>query len=701
MRALKFAGAALAAVIVVIALLLAIGIPSGFLTAQIQERVERETGYKLAINGGAKIALWPSLHVTLNDVTLQDPKERDINNRLTAGSIQADVTLASVWAGKPRITELVIVRPVLNLPLQRERMRDAAPARPATKSEDAFSIEHVSVTGGTIVLSNLRDRVENKIETVNADITFDADRKITLSGNARSGGYPIKFDIKASPPAPPLERQNIPAEIRLDAGGLLPAPLQAKAEVRLNGNVVMINGVTGTLGDAAFNGWASVDVGSKPLVKLDLDFQRLAFATSKSPSGSAAQPWSNATIDVNGLNYIDMQARVSAAELTIGDARFAPAAIDSTISNGVLKAQVSNLGAYEGTVTGDVTIDASTANPAYAMRADLTGVRALPLLRSLADFDKIDGKMQTKIAVRTSGTSQRALMTGMAGTAFVVFQDGAIKGLNVAQMIRSLTASTLSGWQESQEKATDLSQLSASFKIDKGQAQTTDLTLVGPLVKMTGAGTIDLGTKQIGFRVEPKLVMTTEGQGRASEPVGLGIPVMIEGPWNAPRIYPEMQGILDNPEAAFGKLKEMGKGLFGAGLGAGGLGSGGLGSAIGGLLNQGTAGGQAAPGTSGAAAGQGANPLGGQLGETIGNLLQQGLSGLGQTNPPPGGTAPAAPRPGSQRSIPIQGSTAQPQPPAPVQATPAEAAAPSVPNDVTAQQESQPMNDVLRQLFNR
>ncbi len=56
---------------------------------------------------------------------------------------------------------------------------------------------------------------------------------------------------------------------------MLQAPLSAKAEVRLNGSVVMINGVTGTLGDGAFNGWASVDIASKPLVKLDLDFQRL------------------------------------------------------------------------------------------------------------------------------------------------------------------------------------------------------------------------------------------------------------------------------------------------------------------------------------------------------------------------------------------------------------------------------------------
>jgi len=697
MKALKIAGAVVAAVIVAIALLLVIGIPSGFLTAQIQERVERETGYKLAINGGAKLGLWPSLNITLNDITLQHPKDRDINRHFAAASIEAEVTLASLWAGKPRITELAIIRPVANLPLRRERDREPTPpSRPAAGTpSEAFSIEHISVSGGTIVLSNLRDRVENRIETLKADISIDSDRKVALTGSARRNGYPLKFEIKAAPPAPPIERQNIPAEIKIDAPDLLRAPLTAKAEVRLNGSVVMINGVTGALGDAAFNGWASVDLSSKPLVKLDLDFQKLAVATTPSTGSTSAQPWSSATIDVNGLNYIDLQVRVSAAELTIGNARFTPAAIDATLASGVLKAQVSNLGAYDGNANGDLTVDVTTANPAYTMRADLTGVRALPLMQGIADFDKIDGKMQTKISVRSSGTSQRAIMSNMAGTAFVVFQDGAIKGLNVAQMIRSLTASTLSGWQESEEKATDLSQLSASFKIDKGQAQTTDLNLVGPLVKMTGAGTIDLGTKQIGFRVEPKLVMTTEGQGRITDPVGLGIPVMISGPWGSPRIYPEMQGILDNPEAAYAKLKDMGKGLFGE-KGAG------LGAAIGSLLGgqKGTDGGQQG-GAGGQAGTQPVGPLGGQLGETLGNLLQKGLGGLnqggsGQSQGQGGG------RPSGQRSIPSRTSPAEaPTEVAPAEAASAEPAPPAPPSDTTAQQDSQPMNDVLRQLFNR
>src|SRR3954468_23008781 len=208
MRALKIAGAIIGAVVVAIGLLLVIGIPSGFLTAQIQERVERETGYKLAINGGARIGLWASLNLTLKAVTVQHPKDANINRHFAAASIEADVTLASLWSGKPHITELVIIRPVANLPLRRERVRDAnPPSKPATgKTAEAFSIEHISVTGGTIVLSNLRDRVERRIETLNADISIDSNRKVALTGSARRNGSPLKFEIKAAPPAPPIER---------------------------------------------------------------------------------------------------------------------------------------------------------------------------------------------------------------------------------------------------------------------------------------------------------------------------------------------------------------------------------------------------------------------------------------------------------------------------------------------------------------
>ncbi len=687
MRAVKFAGVAVAAVIVVIALLLAVGIPSGFLTSTIASRIESATGYRLSIDGTTKISLWPTLNVTLNDLTLQDPKDRSGITRLTIGSVQADMPLASVWSGRPAISELVITHPVLYQPLLRERLPNAGalPKPPLALDAAGATIDRIKVNDGEVAFSRMRDRVEGRISAINADAIVGSDRKVNITGTARVGDHPTKFDIKATAPAPATDRPTIPVEFAIDMPDVLKSQLAGHAEMRLNGDIVMINGVNGTLGDGAFNGWASIDIASKPLVKVDLDFQRLAVPLAKTPEGTSGQPWSNAPIDVSGLNYVDAQIRISANEAVIGDARLSPLALDAKLAGGVMKAGTANLGAYGGQVSGEVILDATSGAPSFAMHSDLVGVRALPLLQGLAEFDRIDGKLQAKLALRSAGNSQRALMANMQGTAFVNFQDGAIRGINVAQMIRALTSGTLSGWQDnqspSQEQSTDLSQLSASFRIDKGQAVTTDLNLIGPLVRVTGAGTIALDTKMMGFRVEPKLVMTTEGQGRTSEPVGFGIPVMIQGTWSQPRIYPDMAGVLDNPDAAYAKLREMGKGLFGPD-GAG------LGNILGGLGGSLGLGGATAPG--GGNADGNTNPqsqppgqnnlLGGQLGEAIGNLIQQGLSS----------GAGAGTGTGRSRSLPATPSTPAPQAsPAPPEAPPA------------AQQDSQPMNDVLKQLFNR
>ena len=130
MRALKIAGAAVAAVIAIVALLLVIGIPSGFMTSAIQARVERETGYRLTISGATRIGFWPSLNVTLNDIALQNPKDRNSSDdRLTVDRVEADVTLESLWSGHPHITELAIVRPVAHVPLLRQRNPQASAIR--------------------------------------------------------------------------------------------------------------------------------------------------------------------------------------------------------------------------------------------------------------------------------------------------------------------------------------------------------------------------------------------------------------------------------------------------------------------------------------------------------------------------------------------------------------------------------------------
>jgi AsmA protein len=664
MKPLKIAGVVIAVAVAAVLLLLVVGIPASFVTSGIQARVERDTGYRIEIGGAARVSLLPGLSITLHEVTVRDPNDRDTDSRITIDSVRAELPLGSVISGNPQVTELTLGKPVIHVPLLRDRSGAASP-RPTPAVASAW-IDRVVIEDGAVVFANARDHVESRIDGIGAEIRSGADRRISATGKARLAAGPLTFEIKATLPPAPLERQTVPVELRLDAPSLLKAQLTARAETRLNGTVLQINGLSGALGDAQFNGWASADLASKPLLKLDLDFLRLDIASARTATPADAA-WSEAPIDLAGLNYLDAQLRLSAAELNIGDARFAPASIDAKLAAGAIAAKFSQLGVYGGQADGELGIDASGRIPSYTLRGDLNDVRALPLLSGLADFDKLDGKMQAKIAVTSSGASQRAIMSNLAGTAFATFRDGEIRGLNVARMIRSLTASTLSGWQEGKSETTDLSQLSGSFRIEQGQATTADLVLVGPLVRMTGAGTINLGNKTLAFRVEPKLVMTTQGQGAtAADPVGFGVPVAIQGSWAEPKIFPDMAGILDNPDAAYAKLREMGKGLFGS------AGGGSSANPLGGVNPLGGAG--------------GTNPLGGALGETLGKLIQQGLGGQGLGGQGLGGQGGGGQGTSSDRNAAA--------PPPPTQQPPAQ-------NQPAAPDSDAAMNAIMKQLFGR
>lgn len=571
MKTVKLAGLVIAAVVLVAVIVLAVGIPSGMMTSAIQARVERATGYRIEIDGATRVAFWPTFHLTLNDVTLDRHAGSEAAERIEIAQARVEMPFGGLLSGKPAVTDLALDKPVAYLPLLRERTaakpapasNDAAPTSTSASGVSQIRIDRVTVTDGALVFVNPRDKIEDRIEAIDATATIDAE--LAIDATARSGAHTLKLGIRAKLPGDAAARRNLPMELTFEAPSLMAGTLTAKADVRIAGPLLRINGVTGTLGGKPFTGWASVDLASKPLVKLDLDIQDLVLGkpTPATPQGPATA-WSDAPFDFRGLNYVDADVRISAAHLAYGDLRIAPLALGATLNRGTLTTKVENLGAYQGLASGALTLDASGATPRLTLQGDLVGIRALPLLSSLADFDHLEGKLQAKFTVQTSGNNPRALMSNLDGAAFLDFRDGKIRGINVAQMIRSLTAGTLNGWQSDEVQATDLSQLSASFRIAQGKAETNDLTLTGPLVRMRGAGAVDLGGKALALRVEPKLVMSLEGQGGAADPVGLGIPVMIQGPWAAPRIYPDMAGILDNPDAAYAKLRELGQGLFGA-----------------------------------------------------------------------------------------------------------------------------------------
>ena len=121
MRALKIAGAAAAGLIAVVIVLLVTGIPSSFITSLVQDRIERDTGYRIAINGKSGIGVWPSLSLALHNVTLDNPNSADVH--LSVGEVRANFPFASLLSGSAKVSELTLDHPTLRLPMLRERRR--------------------------------------------------------------------------------------------------------------------------------------------------------------------------------------------------------------------------------------------------------------------------------------------------------------------------------------------------------------------------------------------------------------------------------------------------------------------------------------------------------------------------------------------------------------------------------------------------
>jgi AsmA protein len=610
MKPLKPLAAVVLLALVGAMLLLAHGIPAGWMTAAMQSQLARDTGLRVSVQGTTRIALWPHPQVTLQDVVLDRPDSGDSGIRVSVGRIDAGVPFASLTSGTPQLTELTLTQPVLRVPLLRERR--AVAAIPAPASSNAFatpSFERLRIVDGAVVLSNPQDKVERRIDGITADLAMADDRRVTGTGSAKFGAHPLGFELAATAPATLGGRESVPVEFSLTAPTLLDGALTSKAELKLNGTVLMINGLSGSFGGGAFNGWASADLAGKPQLKLDLDFQKLALPGTKAAAAPGA-PWNETTFDLIGLNYVDAQARISAGELQIGDARIAPAAFGATLIRGVTTAKFLNLGAYGGQANGEVTLDVTgAAAPTTTLRAEIAGVRALPLLSTLAGFDRIDGTMQGTLDLRSSGTSVAALIGALGGSARMELRDGEIRGVNVARMIRALASGSLAGWRDNATESTDLSRFTASFNIEQGQAATSDLAMAGPLVRMTGAGRFDLPNQALAFRVDPKLVLSSQGQGGTGNPIGLGVPVMIEGPWAEPRIHLDVAGILDDPDGTYARLRRLGQGLFGPD----------------GDLNG--------------------------LGETLGNMIRQGLGNNGRPQPDGAPERPSPDRDGSVDTI--------------------------------------------------
>ncbi|MCH8489081.1 MAG: AsmA family protein [Oceanicaulis sp.] len=282
----------------------------------------------------------------------------------------------------------------------------------------------------------------------------------------------------------------------------------------------------------------------------DLDITPYIPAEEPAPSGQAGGgglgPWSDDRIDLTALSTVDARIDVRAARFKARDIVAENVNLAVTLDNALLTARLTDFRLYGGQGVVTMVVNARQSTPRYSMTADISALEALPFLTAAAGFDRLQGLGRLQLDLTGTGASPAALMQSLNGTGNFNFADGAIGGVNLAQVIRTVqqaiqTGSLPSGFADTQQ--TDFSALTGSFNVRQGVAENLDLTMLSPLLRVEGAGTLNLAEQMIEYRLTPRAVQTLAGQGGDTDLQGLAVPVRIRGGFNDVAVSVDLEAV--------------------------------------------------------------------------------------------------------------------------------------------------------------
>ncbi len=281
------------------------------------------------------------------------------------------------------------------------------------------------------------------------------------------------------------------------------------------------------------------------------------------PAASAqSHEWSDAPIDVSPLRAADADLDLTVDGLVYRKIKIGKSHLTVALKDGKLTTDLTDMAAYQGHGKSKLTVDASQSVPALALNFDLAGFQANPFLTDAMDMTRLDGTANANLQVTGRGASQRAIVSSLDGAGKVQFTNGAIRGIDLASMLRNVT-SAFTGGQASQQK-TDFSELGGTFTIKNGILTNNDMAMQSPLLRVTGKGTVDMPKQSVDYRIEPKAVASLQGQGGKSDLGGIGVPVLVQGPWDNLSYRPDLTAMVPNIGKNVPNLKGLLPGQGGA-----------------------------------------------------------------------------------------------------------------------------------------
>jgi AsmA protein len=257
--------------------------------------------------------------------------------------------------------------------------------------------------------------------------------------------------------------------------------------------------------------------------------------------------WSRLPLALDDLNGIDLDIRLSAARITIANAKLGRTAIATSLRGGKLAVTIGESQAFGGVLKGTLGLATSDRGADFRSQLQFVDIDLESGLGEMLHFRRLEGRGDIAIELDASGNSVLALTRSMNGAATLAGRQGALVGLNVEQLLRRLERRPLSGAGDFRNGRTPYEKLAVNLKITLGIVSVEDVKLEGSKVRLGLAGSASIPGREFDLRGVAALANSTSGDTAPA----FELPFVVQGPWDDPIMLPDTQAlILRSPVAS-------------------------------------------------------------------------------------------------------------------------------------------------------
>jgi len=327
-------------------------------------------------------------------------------------------------------------------------------------------------------------------------------------------------------------------------------------QARVKGNPKRVSVLDGVfeLDDSKVTFSVSAKDFSKPNVAFDFQLDQIDLDRYLPPPGekkpaekkkeSSPQAPEKRKTDYAPLRKLVLDGKIRMGALKAHGAKIQDLYLKISGKRGLFRLDPLTLKLYQGGVSSKATFDVRRDTPKSNMALQAKGIQINPLLKDLMDKDFLEGTAQATLNVTLAGDDGEKIKRTLNGKGDLLFKDGAIKGVDLAGMVRNTAAAFGLAEKRKEKPRTDFSALHAPFTITKGLVDTKKTTMVSPLIRVLAKGKANLVKETMNFRIEPKFVATLKGQGATEQLGGITIPVLITGSFSSPQFRPDLEALL-------------------------------------------------------------------------------------------------------------------------------------------------------------